>query len=194
MKKVLLLLANGFEVLEASAFIDIIGWNYIEGDNSTELFTCGLRKEIVSSFGQKMLVDYLIDDIDITQYEALAIPGGFEIYGFYEDAYDDRFLELIRGFKENQKLIASVCTGALALGKSGILTGKKGTTYNSAVRREILHSYGIHVMNQPIVIDDHMITSCNPSTAVDVAFLLLEHLTTKDNADKIRQLTGFINT
>jgi 4-methyl-5(b-hydroxyethyl)-thiazole monophosphate biosynthesis len=36
-----------------------------------------------------------------------------------------------------------------------------------------------------------MITSWNPSTAVDVALLLLEHLTTKKNADKVRQLLGF---
>ena len=30
MKKVLLLLANGYETLEASVFIDVIGWNYIK--------------------------------------------------------------------------------------------------------------------------------------------------------------------
>ena len=50
MKKVLLLLAEGFEVFEASVFIDVFGWNLVEGDNSTQLFTCGLRKEINSSF------------------------------------------------------------------------------------------------------------------------------------------------
>ena len=46
MKKVLLLLADGFETFEASVFIDVIGWNLVEGDKSTELFTCGLKKEI----------------------------------------------------------------------------------------------------------------------------------------------------
>jgi len=54
MKKVLLLLAEGFEIFEASVFIDVIGWNLVEGDNSTELFTCGLKKEIKSSFNQKI--------------------------------------------------------------------------------------------------------------------------------------------
>ena len=191
MKKVLLLLADGFETFEASVFIDVIGWNLVQGDNSTELFTCGLKKEIKSSFNQRFIVDYLISDIDISSFDALAIPGGFEVYGFYNDAYDDKFLDLIRGFKANNKFIASICVGALPLGKSGILKGKKGTTYNSAIRREALQGFGVNVINQPIVIDDNMITSWNPSTAVDVALLLLEHLTTKNNADKVRQLLGF---
>jgi 4-methyl-5(b-hydroxyethyl)-thiazole monophosphate biosynthesis len=191
MKKVLLLLADGFEIFEASAFIDVIGWNFVEGDNSTELFTCGLKKEIKSSFNQRFIVDYLISDIDISSFDALAIPGGFEVYGFYNDAYDDKFLDLIRGFKANNKFIASICAGALPLGKSGVLKGKKGTTYNSEIRREALLGFGVNVINQPIVIDDNMITSWNPSTAVNVALLLLEHLTTKNNADKVRQLMGF---
>lgn len=191
MKKVLLLLANGFEIFEASVFIDVIGWNLVEGDCSTELFTCGLRKEIKSSFSQRFVVDYLINEIEINDFDALAIPGGFEVYGFYTDAYDDRFLDLIRGFRENNKIITSICVGALPLGKSGVLKDKKGTTYNSAVRREALQAFGVNVINQPIVIDDNLITSWNPSTAVDVALLLLERLTTKRNADKIRQLMGF---
>ena len=191
MKKVLLLLSEGFEVFEASVFIDVIGWNLVEGDCSTELFTCGLRKEIKSSFKQRFIVDYLINDIEINTFDALAIPGGFEVYGFYNDAYDDKFLDLIRGFRENNKIIASICVGALPLGKSGVLKDKKGTTYNSVVRREALLGFGVNVINQPIVMDDNMITSWNPSTAADVALLLLEHLTTKNNADKVRQLMGF---
>ncbi len=191
MKKVLLLLANGFETIEASVFIDVIGWNLAEGDNSTELSTCGLKKEIKSSFNQRFIVDYLIDEVDINSFDALAIPGGFEIYGFYNDAYDDKFLNLIRAFKSSKKIIASVCVGALPVGKSGILKDKKGTVYNNPVRREALKGFGVNVIHQPIVMDDDIITSWNPSTAIDVAFLLLELLTTKNNADKIRQLMGF---
>ena len=112
MKKVLLLLAEGFEVFEASVFIDVIGWNLIHGDTSTQLFTCGLRKEIKSSFDQKFIVDYLINDIEVNDFDALAIPGGFEVYGYYNDAYNDTFLDLIRKFRQNNKIIASICVGA----------------------------------------------------------------------------------
>ncbi|MDL1969337.1 MAG: DJ-1 family protein, partial [Deltaproteobacteria bacterium] len=46
MKNVLLLLADGYETYEASVFIDVIGWNLIDGDKSTKLFSCGLKKEV----------------------------------------------------------------------------------------------------------------------------------------------------
>ncbi len=192
MKKVLLLLADGFEILEASAFIDVIGWNHVEGDCSTQLFTCGLSKEITSTFNQKFIVDYTIDEIDINSFDALAIPGGFEVYGFYNDAYDNKFLDLIRKFRNENKMIASICVGALPIAKSGTLQGKTGTTYHSDIRREALKGFGVDVLDQSIVVDDNIITSWNPSTAVDVAFLLLENLTSKENSEKVRKLMGFI--
>jgi len=77
------------------------------------------------------------------------------------------------------------------LGKSGILKDKKATTYNNVVRREALQGFGVNVINEAIVIDDNVITSWNPSTAIDVALLLLEQLTTKNNAENIRKLMGF---
>ena len=191
MKKILLLLADGFEIYEASVFIDVMGWNLREGDGSTELFTCALRKEIKSSFNQRFIVDYVASEVDIDTFEALAIPGGFEVYGFYNDAYHEEFLELIRGFKTRNKLIASICVGALPVAKSGLLKGKNATTYNSEVRRTALKEFGANVLHQPVVMDDDIITSWNPSTAIDVALLLLELLTTKSNSGKVRELMGF---
>jgi 4-methyl-5(b-hydroxyethyl)-thiazole monophosphate biosynthesis len=194
MKRVLLLLADGFETFEASVFIDVIGWNLIDGDGTTELFTCGLRKEIVSSFKQRFIVDYLISDVNIDSFDALAIPGGFEEYDFYKDAYDDRFLNLIRDFKSRNKIIASICVAALPIGKSGILMNKNATTYNQkAIRQETLKGFGVNLINEPIVIDDNIITSWNPSTGIDVALTLLELLTSKTNANYIRQIMGFEN-
>lgn len=192
MKKILLLLADGYETYEASVFIDVFGWNLVDGDHSTQLFSCGLRKEITSSFQQRCLVDYVLDEIDVDEFDALAIPGGFEEYHFYTDAYDERFLQLIRDFKARNKLIASICVAALSLGKSGVLQGKNGTTYNKkALRQDTLRGYGVNVLNQPVVLDDNMITCWNPSTAIDVAFLLLELLTSKANTEYIKSIMGF---
>lgn len=192
MKKILLLLANGYETYEASVFIDVFGWNLIDGDHSTQLFTCGLKKEITSSFNQRCTADYVIDEINANDFDALAIPGGFEEYDFYKEAYDERFLKLIRDFKKENKVIASICVAALPLGKSGILKGKNGTTYNKqGIRQETLKAYGVNVINQPVVIDDNIITCWNPSTAIDVAFMLLELLTSKENADYIKSIMGF---
>ena len=139
MKNVLLLLANGYETYEASVFIDIIGWNLIDGDKSTKLFSCGLKKEVSSSFNQKCIVDYLVDDINVDDYDALAIPGGFEEFEFYKEAYDEKFLNVIRNFQKQNKLIASICVAALSLGKSGILNGRFATPYNKkAIRKNRL--------------------------------------------------------
>ena len=192
MKKVLLLLADGFETYEASAFIDVIGWNLVDGDHSTQLFSCGYRKEISTSFNQRFVVDYLIDEIDISSFDALAIPGGFEEFDFYKEAYDQNFLDIIRAFKSQNKIIASICVGSLPIGKSGILENKKGTTYSKKPKRqEALKEFGVNVVNEPIVIDDNIITSWDPSTAIDVALILLEMLTSEDNANYVRDIMGF---
>jgi len=190
-QKILLLLANGFEILEASAFIDVMGWNLEEGDNSTKLYSCGLRKEVNSSFNQKFVVNYLVNEVDIDSFNTLVIPGGFKNYGYYEDAYNIEFLKIIREFRSQNKIIASVCVGALPLAKSGILKNKNATTYNQTEYRQILKNNGVVVSNEQIVIDDNLITSNGPSTAVEVAFILLKRLTSKENTLQVRKLMGF---
>lgn len=104
MKRILLLLAKGFEVYEASVFTDVLGWNLIDGDRTTELITCGLNRKIKSSFNLNVITDLLINQVNVDDFEALAIPGGFEEYGFYEDAYQEEFLQLIREFHKKIRL------------------------------------------------------------------------------------------
>jgi 4-methyl-5(b-hydroxyethyl)-thiazole monophosphate biosynthesis len=194
-KRVLLLLANGFEMYEASVFTDVIGWNLVDGDKNTEIVTCGTNREVVSSFNVKVIPALTIAEVNTADFDALAIPGGFAEYGFYEDAYGEAFLELIRKFHRSAKIIASICVAALPVGKSGILKGKKATTYNlkDGVRQRKLAEYGAIVLNQPVVIDQNVITSWNPSVAMEVAFILLESLTSKKNADYIREIMGFMH-
>ena len=189
--KILLLLANGFEILEASAFIDVMGWNLEEGDHSTKLYSCGLRRDVNSSFSHKFSVDCIVNEVNIDSFDALAIPGGFKNYGYYKDAYEKQFLKLIRGFRAKNKIIATVCVGALPLAKSGVLENKNGTTYNKIEYKETLKNYGVIISNKQIVVDDGLITSNGPSTAVEVAFTLLEKLTSTENTAKVKKLMGF---
>ncbi|MCW7488531.1 DJ-1/PfpI family protein [Leptospira meyeri] len=193
MKKVLLLLAKGFESFEASVFIDVIGWNLVDGDNSTKLYTCAFKKEVEGSFGVKLNVDYQINEVNINEFDALAIPGGFEEYGFYEEAYHPEFLELVRDFDKQEKIIASICVGALPIAKSGVLNQRMATTYNhkESIRQNQLAELGAIVQNSPIVIDKNIITSWSPATAVDVALLLLKILTSEENANYIKEIMGF---
>lgn len=193
MKKILLLLADGFEAVEASVFTDVLGWNKWEGDGSTEVVTVGLRDQLTCTWNFIVSPEKTIDTIQLEEFDALAIPGGFEEAGFYEDAFSEPFLEVIRHFHEKQKPIASICVASLALGKSGILEGRNATTYNhpTSIRKAQLQNFGVHIKDERIVQDGHIITSSNPGTAFDVAFLLLEMLTSKENVSQVKDLMGF---
>ncbi|HDR6900199.1 TPA: DJ-1 family protein, partial [Bacillus thuringiensis] len=57
--------------------------------------------------------------------------------------------------------------------------------------KEQLKNFGAIVQNDLIVQDGNIITSSNPGTAFDVAFLLLEKLTSKKNAEHVKDLMGF---
>ncbi|CAG7651761.1 hypothetical protein PAESOLCIP111_06384 [Paenibacillus solanacearum] len=193
MKKVLLLLANGFEAVEASVFTDVIGWNQLSGDGSTKLVTVGTREKLKCTFNFTVIPEMTLDEVDVDEFDALAIPGGFEEAGFYQDAYSEEFLNIIRKFDQANKIIASICVASLPIAKSGVLDGRKATSYNlkDGIRQKELATYGVHVVNQPIVIDNNIITSYNPSTAFDVAFKLLEQLTSEENCNYVKKLMGF---
>ena len=196
MKRVLVLLSNGFEVFEAAAFIDVLGWANAFGSEHIEIVTAGIRPQLKCTFGFQVIPDARLNALNLEEFDALAIPGGFEAAGFYEDAYAEAFLDVIRYFNRKNKLIASICVGALPVGRSGILAGRPATTYHllEGKRRRQLAEMGAAIVDAPIVCDENVITSTSPATAVDVGFALLERLTSKENAEKIRTLMGFART
>jgi 4-methyl-5(b-hydroxyethyl)-thiazole monophosphate biosynthesis len=193
MKRVLLLIPKGAEVFETAAFFDVIGWASLEGTEPIEVVTAGLQPEVVCTFGLRLVPDLSIDEVRAENFDALALPGGFEEYGFYEEACSKKVGDLIRAFDERQKPIASICVGALPLAHSGALAGRCATTYHlgGGHRRRQLADLGVEVVDEPIVRDGNIVTSTAPGTAVDVAFTLLETLTGKNNADHVRELMGF---
>jgi 4-methyl-5(b-hydroxyethyl)-thiazole monophosphate biosynthesis len=165
-KKVLLFLAQGFEEYEASVFTDVIGWSRIYVTEPVDLITTGLRPEIKCTWNLIVRPELEYDKINANDFDALAIPGGFEKAGFYEDAYDEKFLNLIREFDKEQKIIASICVAALPIGKSGVLKNRNATTYDlmEGLRRKQLTDFGVHVKDERIVIDKNVITSTGPAT------------------------------
>ena len=191
--KILLFLAKGFETMEFSPFVDVMGWAENDYGVDITVVTCGFTRQVLSSFNIPVIVSKLLDEINIADYDALAIPGGFEEFGFYEEAYDERFLSLIREFDAQNKIIATVCVAALPLGKSGILHNRKATTYHldGGERQNRLKEFNVNVINEPIVIDRNVITSYCPQTAPGVAFKLLELLTSKELMENVKQAMGF---
>ena len=114
-------------------------------------------------------------------------------YGFFEEAYDERFLDLIRTFNEQGKIIASICVAALPIGKSGVLKNRNATTYHlcDAYRQKELAGFSVNVINEPIVVDQNIITSYCPRTANDVAFLLMEKLIGEERTSVIKHGMGW---
>ena len=62
-----------------------------------------------SAFNIPLIVGKLIDEIKVNEYDALAILGGFKEFGFYEEAYNEQFLNLIKEFDSRGKIIATIC-------------------------------------------------------------------------------------
>ena len=192
-KKVLLFLAQGFEAYEASVFTDVIGWSRAFGSEPVDLITTALRPELRCTWNLIVQPELEFEKLNVKDFDALAIAGGFEKAGFYEDAYDERLLNLIREFDKEEKMIAAICVSALPVGKSGVLNGRKATTYDllDGVRRKQLADFGAVVIDEKIVVDKNIITSTGPSTGLDIAFKLLEMLTNKENVDIVKKYMRF---
>ncbi|MFL7792416.1 MAG: DJ-1/PfpI family protein [Anaerolineae bacterium] len=193
MKRVLLLLADGVELFEAAAFTDVLGWADTFGPERIELVCAGLHPRLRCTFGPDLIPDAQLDQVRAEDFDALSIPGGFETAGFYEDAYAEPFLDIIRQFDRAGKPIAAICVGALPLAKSGVLAERRATTYKllGGKRRQQLAEMGAKVVDATLVCDGNVITSTGPSTAADVALALVEMLTSPENANEIRKLMGF---
>ncbi len=193
MKQVLLLLCKGVEIYEAAAFYDVLGWSGTYGMEAVKVVTVGLQAEVQGTFGIRIIPDKRLPAVEIDEFDALAIPGGFETYGYYEEAYSEPVANLIRHFEERGKPIASICVGALPVANSGILKGRRATTYHlrEGVRRKQLAGFGVNVVDEPIVKDRNVITSTSPATAMEVAFELLARITSIENSRHIQEMMGF---
>lgn len=192
--KVLLFCNKGFETMEFAPFIDVMGWARNDYHYDIDVITCGFSKTVMSAFGIPVVMDKTFDEVIVDEYDALAIPGGFEEYGFYEESHSDRFLGLIREFDSNKKFIASVCVGALPVAASGVLKNRKATTYHlgDGKRQKQLKEFGaVLIPDERVVRDDNIITSFCPETAADVAFCLLRCLVGEEKTAIVAEAMGY---
>ncbi len=165
-KKVLLLLADGFEPLEAAGFTDVFGWAALEGNEPIELVSASFKPVLRSTFGLRVMPQAQVSE------EALSEP----------------FLAVIRHFNARDREIASVCVASLALGAAGVIAGRRATIYHQVggKRKDQLEQYGALFVDQAVVEDGRLISSTGPGTSVEVALRLLANLTSPQNAAHIR--------
>jgi len=79
---------------------------------------------VVATGGMKVLPDYSLENCP--QLDILVVPGG---WGTRKEMSNERLLRWITDHSRRVETLASVCTGALLLGKAGLLDGKRATTH-----------------------------------------------------------------
>ena len=193
-KKVLLFAPRGFEDIEVAAFTDILGWTKILKEvRPVDVIITGFRKNVHSKHGLTVKTHILLKDVDPKDYKALIIPGGFNDCG-YTEVYHEKVMNLIQNVYGNGGIIATMCVGSLPVAKSGILKGRKATTYISSKRHnnlQILRDCGAIAVRNRIVVSGRIITNRGPGTAAEVAFKLLEMLNGKRDANRIKKALMF---
>jgi 4-methyl-5(b-hydroxyethyl)-thiazole monophosphate biosynthesis len=83
--------------------LDVLGWARVDYRHNLFVDTCGSTEKVISAFNVPAIVDKTIGEINVDEYDALAIPGGFGEFDFYEKAYNERFFKLIRKFNAKGK-------------------------------------------------------------------------------------------
>ena len=116
----------------------------------------------------------LTPDVRIAEagtFDVLLVPGG---YGQQALMHDGEVLDLIREHVEKEKLLFSVCTGALLCGAAGVLVGKQVTTHWSA--RHLMRYYGATLVDARVAVDGNVISAAGVTAGLDASLALVSLL------------------
>ncbi len=97
-------------------------------------------------------------------FDVLLVPGG---YGQQALMHDEEVLDFIRKHAQKEKLLFSVCTGALLCGAAGALAGRKVTTHWSA--RHLMRYYGAVLVDARVAVDGNLISAAGVTAGLDAA-------------------------
>jgi transcriptional regulator GlxA family with amidase domain len=123
------------------------------------------RDVVVATGGLKVVPDHDLDDCP--PLDVLVVPGG---WGTRREMSNDRLITWIAGQSRRVTTVASVCTGALLLGRAGLLDGKRATTHWRVLEEMRTWFPAIHVIEDERVVEDGgVITSAGISAGIDLA-------------------------
>ncbi len=172
---VFVLLADGFEELEALSVVDILR------RGNVDIKTAGITKTVTGANGIPVVADMMISEIDEKNISAIVLPGGLP--GADNLYNNDRVRELITYANDNGLIIGAICAAPYILGKMGILNGKRATCYpgfENALE-------GAYCFPSKAVSDGNIITGKGPGAAYEFAYMLLEKMSSRAVADKIKR-------
>lgn len=176
-KKVLLVLTDGFEEIEAITPIDILR------RADLEVIVAGLSKKVVTgSHGVIVTTDVLLKEINELP-DALVFPGG---PGAEELGRSTVVRDWVRKMAEAKKIVSAICAApASVLAPAGILEGKKATCFPGYENR--LSAGGAIFSPERVVTEGAFITSRGAGTAMEFSLELVRQLVSPAKADEISE-------
>lgn len=180
MVSAMLLLASGFEEIEATTVVDVLR------RCGVEVVVAGIEPQVIEgAHGMKLISDISIDEINVEEFEAVICPGGNP--GYLNLRKDSRVLAMIKEAFDSNKLVAAICAAPAVLAEAGILRGRNCTIYPGMETE--LEKGGGKPKKDLVVEDGNIITSQGPATALLFAFRVASRLVDKKTTDIVREET-----
>lgn len=188
MKKIVILLAPGFEEMEAVIPADLL----VRAGVQVDFAAVSEEKCVKGSRSISLLSTIGMNQLDLT-YDGVIVPGGMP--GAVNLNASEETGNYLRTMFNAGKLVCSICASpALVLAPLGILKGKKFTCY-PGMENEIApeNLTGAVFSTDKAVRDGNLITSRGPGTASDFACAIIEALTGKENALSVMANALYMN-
>ena len=176
MANVLVPLAPGCEELEAITITDLLtraGINVV---------TAGLDNQpVTASRGMRLIPDMDLDQALKREYDMVVLPGGLP--GADHLNNDPRIQTLVKQMAAANKYTAAICAAPKVLATAGLLRHRQATSFPGALNQHEIE--GLDYREDAVVVDDRIVTSRGPGTAMDFALTLIELLIDKTRRDEV---------
>jgi len=177
-KEIAVLLADGFEEIEAVVPIDFLrrlDFNVI---------TASLNEKTVGAHNLSFDVDCNINDLDIPSLDAVILPGGLP--GAENLRNSHIIISLIQQMNNAGKIIAAICAAPIVLAEAGIMTGKICTGYPMKLVKEALED--ADYTGGKVERDGNVITGKGPGAAFDFSLEIATALGREADARQLLKL------
>lgn len=109
-------------------------------------------------WGKSVGVDLTIEDVNVSDYDALLLPGGQMNPDILR--MEPKVIDLVREFDATGMPIAAICHAPWLLAEADIIEGRTVTGWPSI--RTDLSNAGAAVVDEEVVVDGNLITSRKP--------------------------------
>ena len=109
-------------------------------------------------YGYPVAVDKPISEVDVEQFDALVVPGGYAPDRMRRHA---GMVALVREMAQRGKIVAAICHGPWMLASAEVVAGKNVTCF-FAIKDDLVHA-GATYRDAEVVVDGNLITSRQPA-------------------------------